>query len=317
MTGVDGERGPTEDGYPRTMLRLPHPAAVQYAMFDPALKQFPNAYRAGDPAFPDGEATRAWQSARAEALAAVLDGVADSSWAQSLVLRGSALMALGFGADAREPGDLDFVVVPTDWELADARTDALFAGVAAAAEARSAVRDDGPRIDAAGAVVEDIWTYERVPGRRMMLPWTAPHTSGGWVQLDLVFGETLSEPPGAVCLPSGGRLLAASPALSLAWKILWLLVDAHAQGKDLYDAVLLAERHPLPYALLLDVLTLSEDWTPLHEDETLAERLHTELQYVEWHHFEDEYPRFHGRLPEFIHRLLTALAPTFAEEPRG
>ena len=34
---------------------------------------------------------------------------------------------------------------------------------------------------------------------------------------------------------------AATASLSLAWKIMWLTSDMYPQGKDLYDAVLLAE----------------------------------------------------------------------------
>ncbi|MFF0199597.1 hypothetical protein [Streptomyces sp. NPDC005017] len=50
--------------------------------------------------------------------------------------------------------------------------------------------------------------------------------------------------PEPVGLPGGAVLRAAARALSPAWKTMWLLNDAHAQGRDLYDAVLLAERHP-------------------------------------------------------------------------
>ncbi|MFG2526860.1 hypothetical protein [Streptomyces sp. NPDC048516] len=43
---------------------------------------------------------------------------------------------------------------------------------------------------------------------------------------------------------------AAARALSLAWKVLWLVSDLHPEGKDLYDALLLAESTELPSALL-------------------------------------------------------------------
>ena len=36
-------------------------------------------------------------------------------------------------------------------------------------------------------------------------------------------------------------MLAAPAPLALAWKLLWLATDTYPQGKDLYDAVLLAE----------------------------------------------------------------------------
>ncbi|ARF62719.1 MULTISPECIES: nucleotidyl transferase AbiEii/AbiGii toxin family protein [Streptomyces] len=297
---------------PGTMLRVLDDEAVQRTVFDPALKQFPNAFRASDPVFPSPAATRAWQTARASALAAVRDGVAASPWAEALVLRGSVLMALWFDEEAREPGDLDFVVAPASWRMEEERTSGLLTGVAEAAEARAAQGGDGVRISAAGAVCEDIWTYERVPGRRMMLPWEAPGTPGGWVQLDFVFGERLPEPPERITLPAGGVLYAATPALSLAWKVMWLISDMYAQGKDLYDATLLAERHPLPDALLQGVFRLSDEWPEYGRTRVEGGDLDTALASVEWHHFAGEYPRFAGREAEFAGRLRTALAPTFA-----
>ncbi|OCC10161.1 hypothetical protein A3Q37_03979 [Streptomyces sp. PTY087I2] len=113
------------------MLRVMDDDAVQRTVFDPALKQFPNAFRTTDPVFPSPAATRAWQRARATALAAVRDGVAASPWAEALVVRGSVLMALWFGEEAREPGDLDFVVAPASWRMEEERTSELLAGVAA------------------------------------------------------------------------------------------------------------------------------------------------------------------------------------------
>lgn len=52
---------------------------------------------------------------------------------------------------------------------------------------------------------------------------------------------------------AGVLLPAAARELSLAWKPMWLVGDLYPQGKDLYDAVLLAERHRLPNALLQEV----------------------------------------------------------------
>ncbi|MFE4336806.1 nucleotidyl transferase AbiEii/AbiGii toxin family protein [Streptomyces sp. NPDC056831] len=148
------------------------------------------------------------------------------------MLRGSVLMATWFGGAAREPGDLDFLVVPQYWAMDGPRTSGLFDTIArdAAAVARGSLR-----IDAAGMVTEDIWTYDRVPGRRMLPPWTAPGVPGGTVQLDVVFNETLPAPAAVNELQPladgpGCRVLAASPELSLAWKLLWLVTDAYPQG---------------------------------------------------------------------------------------
>ncbi|MFI5808287.1 nucleotidyl transferase AbiEii/AbiGii toxin family protein [Streptomyces sp. NPDC051561] len=305
-----------ESASPRTLLRVMSAEAVQKAVFDPALKQYANAYRASDPVFPTPEATRTWQNARSQALTMVMNGVAASPWARSLVLRGSMLMALWFGEAAREPGDLDFVVVPSSWDMPEPRTASLLSGVAEAAEQCAANRPDGLRINAGGTVYEDIWTYERVPGRRMMLPWSAPGTPGGWLQLDFVFGESLPEPPQPITLPTRDVLLTASPALSLAWKVMWLVVDGYSQGKDLYDAALLAERHPLPNALLQDVFRLGGEWPDPSHEQVLGTHLNEALQYVEWNHFADEYPQFAALEGEFTHRLRNALAPTFTDDPR-
>jgi hypothetical protein len=66
--------------------------------------------------------------------------------------------------------------------------------------------------------------------------------------------EVLPEVPVWTRIPrmDGGQsvLLAASPALSLRWKLNWLVEDTEragvSRGKDLYDAVLLAELPGLP-----------------------------------------------------------------------
>jgi hypothetical protein len=273
------------------------------------MKQHPNAYRATDPAFADPSRTDAWRTARRAALDLVLTAVSESEWVDHLVLRGSVLMAAWFGEEAREPGDLDFVVVPQTWKIDDERTARMLEGIARAAQEASG---DGVRISAEGAVVEDIWTYERVPGRRMVLPWTAPGLPHGHVQLDFVFEERLPEPPEPVELPGGTVVQAATPALSLAWKMMWLLNDAYAQGKDLYDAVLLAERHPLPYELLHKVFELSGEWPYPQEPYITLKHVVELLQYVEWHHFVVEYPQYADAEREFVDRLVEAVTPTFA-----
>ncbi|WP_164545204.1 nucleotidyl transferase AbiEii/AbiGii toxin family protein [Antribacter gilvus] len=116
----------------------------------------------------------------------------------------------------------------------------------------------GPGLRAADAVLEDIWTYERAEGRRLLVPYDIDQP-GPWpeatVQIDIVFDEALAVDPVEVALtPSGARLRAAPPELQLAWKILWLTTDGFPQGKDLYDAVLLAEAVDVPWPLLAEVL---------------------------------------------------------------
>ncbi|MEU8733073.1 nucleotidyl transferase AbiEii/AbiGii toxin family protein [Streptomyces tendae] len=300
---------------PRTLRPVPGDDVTQRPVFDPALKQHRNAYRATDPSFTDPERGTAWRAARRRALDRVLGAVADSEWVDSLVLRGSMLMSTWFEAQAREPGDLDFVVVPQSWRIDDRRTERMLTALAEAAGARAdSGADEVPvGISAQGAVVEDIWTYDRVPGLRMVLPWGAPGLPGGHVQLDFVFGERLPEPPEPVELSGGAMLYAATPGLSLAWKLMWLINDMHGQGKDLYDAVLLAERHPLSRDLLHEVFRLSGEW-PYHREHILLEDVVEAAGYVEWNHFVTEYPRFRDREDEFAERLVRAVTPAFARD---
>ncbi|MFF7216146.1 nucleotidyl transferase AbiEii/AbiGii toxin family protein [Streptomyces sp. NPDC008238] len=324
-TSTEVPQAPRDDtqrlrrGLPRTLRAVQDRRAVQRPVFDPALRQYSNAYRAADPRFADFGVEAAWLESRRRATDLVLAGVADSPWAEHLVLRGSRLLRAWFGDAAREPGDLDFVVVPREWRIEEPRTEAMFDGIARAAGYGSA---SGPvRVHAEDAVAEDIWTYERVPGRRLVLPWTADGLPGGIVQLDVVFNERLPAPPEAVRLPAlsaGGpeaAVLGVSPELSLAWKLMWLVSDRHPQGKDLYDAVLLAESCRLRYEVLRDVFLDAEDSYALSP--VTVDGLGELVPAVEWRHFVAEYPGSGGDAAEYGRRLTDALAPTFEGAPRG
>ncbi|MFG2928348.1 nucleotidyl transferase AbiEii/AbiGii toxin family protein [Streptomyces achromogenes] len=298
---------------PRTLRWVPGDDVVQRPVFDPSLKHHRNAYRATDPQFGDPARGARWRAARRRALRLVLDAIAASQWGEALVLRGSVLMSVWFPESAREPGDLDFVVVPHTWRIDDGRTERMLRGIAAAAQDVAAARGHGIGISARGAVVEDIWTYDRVPGRRMVLPWGAPGLPGGHVQLDFVFNERLPEEPAPAELPGGTVVQAATPELSLAWKLMWLINDVHAQGKDLYDAVLLAERHPLRYELLHEVFRLSGEWPYPYREKVLLEDVTEAVGFVEWEHFVTEYPRFRDAEREYADRLVRAVTPTFED----
>ncbi|RKN39701.1 nucleotidyl transferase AbiEii/AbiGii toxin family protein [Streptomyces hoynatensis] len=303
-------------GLPRTLLPAPE-GLRQPPVFDPALKQFGRAYRAGEPVFGDEAARRAWHRARRTALDLVLAGLSCGRWAPHLVLRGSVLMATWFGEAARDPGDLDFLVTPTGWAMDGPETTGLFGDLARDTEA-AARAHGGVAIDAAGRVTEDIWTYDRVPGRRMVLPWTAPGTPGGTVQLDVVFNEPLpaaAEPTELRPLGDGpgAAVLAVSPGLSLAWKLLWLVTDAYPQGKDLYDAVLLAEQAPPSYELVRDAFLAAgcEGLRP-PGDWWLAALSAGEG----WEHFALDYPEVAAGAADCPDRLARALAPLLAEAGR-
>ncbi|WP_424213891.1 nucleotidyl transferase AbiEii/AbiGii toxin family protein [Streptomyces sp. BI20] len=254
------------------------------------------------------ERSPAWLTARRAAMDGVLDAVAGSEWAGSLVLRGSALMARWFGERARHPGDLDFIVRVGPHAVDAPETERMLAGLAAAAEGRAG-------LTAAGVAHDEIWTYDRVPGRRMTVPWRVPGLPGGRVQLDFAFGEELACPPEPVRAPGGaGVLWAAPPSLSLAWKVLWLTNDSCPQGKDLYDAVLLAERFRVDWALLSRVLAAGEETRRLRREEVLP-WLEAQLAgYLDWENFEAEYPGPAAACPEqeCRRRLAAALGAMLA-----
>ncbi|MFE6835799.1 nucleotidyl transferase AbiEii/AbiGii toxin family protein [Streptomyces sp. NPDC057705] len=299
---------------PRTSTAGLDAAGAGERVFDPALKHFADGCRIADTAV--APALRpAWQAARRTALDVVARGVARSGWADSLVLRGSMLMSGWFGAAAREPHDLDFVVVPQDWGIEEPRTGRLLTAVAEAAE-RVAAEEGGLVMPAGGAVCEDIWTYERVPGRRMVLPWSAPGLPGGQVQLDFVFNEPLPVAPEPAEV-AGVLLPAATRELSLAWKLMWLAGDLYPQGKDLYDAVLLAEDCVLPYPLLAEVFRLSGEWEVgggghLPPTPAAFER----FEGTDWTGFALEYPGLDCAGRRYEDRMLALLEKTFREGAR-
>ncbi|MFE4972904.1 nucleotidyl transferase AbiEii/AbiGii toxin family protein [Kitasatospora sp. NPDC056651] len=294
-----------EQGLPRSLRPIDDEAVSQQPVFDPALAEYSRALRPSEPAFTDPGLAERWLAARREALNTALSAVAVSPWAEHLVLRGSVLLRAWYGEQAREPGDLDFVVRPVDWQLEDARTDRMLQELAVGAERLSG----RVRLHADQALSDEIWTYSRIPGRRLVLPWSAPGVPGGTVQLDFVFTEHLPVPPESFRLPGvAGPLLAATPQLSLAWKVLWLISDDHPQGKDLYDAVLLAQSAELPYDLLRQVVTQSEEsWS---RRPVLPAQI-TDI-YVDWDEFAKDYPQFAEPVEEYPAQLDARLRPTFA-----
>ncbi|RVX37912.1 nucleotidyltransferase AbiEii toxin of type IV toxin-antitoxin system [Nonomuraea polychroma] len=283
----------------------------QPRIFDPALKQFTYAFRAGEPVFEDEETGRRWRRARREAIDHLVDIVAHSPWSENLVLRGSLLLEAWIGAEARDPGDLDWVVVPHDVELESSFTAEMFKGLIGAV-ADNPDASGTVTLDATGIRVDDIWTYDRVPGQRLVFTWHAAGLPSGTVQLDFVFNERLPVPPVTALIPRAGGgeptlVQAATPELSLAWKVLWLASDIWAQGKDLYDAVLLAERVTLPYELLRQVLQEA-----LGERETAGFGLDMIRSWdVDWDEFQVEYPQVQGHAHDWKRRLAHALTPTF------
>ncbi|MFE3448937.1 nucleotidyl transferase AbiEii/AbiGii toxin family protein [Nonomuraea sp. NPDC059194] len=295
--------------FPATYLPVTHGEGVrQPPIFDPALKQFARAFRAGEPVFEDERTGRRWRQARRIAIDHLVQIVADSPWSEHLVLRGSLLLEAWVGERAREPGDLDWVV-PYTVNLESPLTAAMFKDVVAAATAHP-IALDGVRVDADDIAVDDIWTYERAPGRRLVFTWHADGLPSGTVQLDFVFNEKLPVPPTVTLIPRAGGasstlVQAVTPELSLAWKILWLASDMYPQGKDLYDAVLLAERVSLPPGLLRQVLVdaLGEREATVFDAEAVRS-----LEMPDWAEFRAEYPQVKGRAATWLQRLARALS---------
>lgn len=290
-------------------------------VFDPAMAHCSRAFRRADPEFTDAAQRAAWLAARQAVIDHVLRLVAASPWGRRLALRGSALMPTLVGAAARPPRDIDWIVLPSGLKITDPSGQEIVdeVGRLIAAQAQVGV----VRIDPASAVCDRIWTYERANGLRMSFVWSAPELPAGSLQLDFVFGEPLADlaEETAVLLTDGSvaALPAASAELSLCWKLQWLASDNFPQGKDLYDAVLLAERVRPDRALLQRVfeLALPAEWLR-NSDAALA----IAEWGVDWDNFLLEYPQVQGDADAWKQRLAAALGPELVDgwvgiEPGG
>ncbi|MEW6736984.1 MAG: nucleotidyl transferase AbiEii/AbiGii toxin family protein [Acidobacteriota bacterium] len=278
-------------------------------IFEPALKHFSYAFRLSDPQFQDYQIAYDWIITRRQVIDHLLKIIAGSIWKDHLVLRGSLLLKAWLGEQAREPGDIDWVFKPADIKLNDPMAKNLI-------DSLIQMVSDYPRAGKGVLItnkitMDDIWTYERAAGRRIIFPWRADGLPLGYVQIDLVFNEEIFTDPIEVTIPSpaggGTTVWAASKELSLAWKILWLETDSYPQGKDLYDATLLAEQTFLPLDLLYQVL-YSIEW---HEQIEILPDFPLKWQ-VDWQNFTKEYPWIEGEANEWQIRLTRALTPTFA-----
>lgn len=309
----------------------------------------------------------------------VLALIADAPWSGSLVLRGSMVMPAWVGSAAREPVDLDWVVLegtagidPLDPYPYVDRLDTVqqwpeAAGGAARYEIwsyeefdtggqrpvlppeglhwmhdRRATGAGPPWLDlldrveqwpeaapgvllaAKKARVDGTWTYAEydTPGVRLLIPWHAEGVSSGEVRLDFARDEQLPECPVWTLVPrgDGGRPTAvrtASRELSLAWKLLWLHTDSRdgrrARGKDLYDAVLLAEAEGtrLSPRLLRRVLGRRADAGV--DDFSAAAVARWD---VDWAGFRKASPWVTGTAEDWLRRLGRALEAMFSQFPQ-
>ncbi|MFF9506576.1 nucleotidyl transferase AbiEii/AbiGii toxin family protein [Streptomyces sp. NPDC014724] len=351
----------------------PTPPAPKEAIegWEPPPEEFDRRSRAGEPEFADPAQAVRWRTARRAAIDHVLALIAGSWWSDSLVLRGSLPLQAWAGEPAREPADLDWVVVGdmlnTGWQYGNlidltrtwpAVVDALEPaddahGIQGTWDARQPSSDlkrlleaastDGEaeslygdllerireRPEAPGGVLLDAdqayaessdggWSYHG-PGVRLEVPWRAFGLPPGRIRVDFATDDMFSDPPELAALPVGcgeppAVVQTASRELSLAWKILWLQVeseeDGGAQGKDLYDAVLLAEdsRTRLSTSLLEDVLSGGYG----HTDANGLDPDRVRQWPMAWGQFQTEYPWVQGSAEEWLSRLTAALTSMFA-----
>lgn len=311
-----GRQEPSTATPPTLRAELENPQLNRPIVFEPALKQFSKAHRAGEPRFNSEEEHSRWYLIRTTVLHHIVASVSNSRWRQSLLLRGSAVMASWFGDRARRPGDLDWVVMPETTTLHQKESEQLIAGVIGLFD--GATIDDDIMIPQRAFVMEAIWTYEKAPGVRIIVPWRQSNLRySGTVQMDFVFGEVMPTAPVTTDVKIGGfppvRLLTASREQSLAWKLLWLASDSYAMGKDLYDAVILAEGVPISAETLRATFL-----TDIHYGARLLKSFGREqiLKWrIEWDDFIKEYPGIGGSVDQWKQRLADALRPLFTELP--
>ncbi|GAB2563901.1 hypothetical protein GCM10027167_83790 [Nocardia heshunensis] len=161
--------------------------------------------------------------------------------------------------------------------------------------------------------------YGDTPGLRLHVPWytLGPEPMSGRIQLDFAADQAVFDSPVWTLIPRGeGRAptpcATAGPELSLAWKLLWLYTDAHeveiygdgfdgGAGKDLYDAVLLAEspRTHLTRSLLRKVF--GDRTADFEAEDILAWK-------VDWDRFRRRHPQVSGDKREWLERLARALS---------
>ncbi len=296
--------------YPNTYQRAASEASVEtLQIFEPALKHYSRAFRNGDPEFENAVNREKWDEVRRQVIDHLLEIIKNSKWKDHLVLRGSLLLKAWLGDAAREPGDIDWVFRPENVGSNDSLSNELFADLIRIASENPAVGEAVIKIDK--IAVDDIWTYERAAGKRIIFPWKIENLPPGYVQMDVVFNEPLWSEPVQTFIPnyrnSSKWIWSVNKEVSLAWKLLWLETDMYPQGKDLYDAALLAEQTHLSHDLLKRILQ-SSDWRPRGEELNIEFPLRWE---IDWGNFKLEYPWVEGEAKEWQARLSRALTPTF------
>lgn len=298
------------EGYPNTFQPPVDKNTPKF--FDPALIHFSNAFRIGDPYLDDPKLHNRWIQTRRRVVHHILGLVNGSKWREHLVLRGSLVLKAWLGEKAREPGDIDWIFRPADVGIDDPAAIDLFEDLV-----KMVVHDPQAGeavIDINGIATDDIWTYDRAPGKRVVIPWRVEGLLPGSIQVDVVFKEELLTKPVQVDIPTFGSesqlVWAADKDISLAWKLLWLENDIHRQGKDLYDAALLSEQVTVPRDLLVRVMESGENYRVLPKFDA---RSPLEWEFDE-EEFKREYPWITEELTELKARLAESLKATCDEK---
>jgi hypothetical protein len=94
----------------------------------------------------------------------------------------------------------------------------------------------------------------------------------------------------------------------------WAYTDTKPKGKDLYDAVLLAEDTFLPLDLLLRVTRQEYYFVDAGSYESELFPLNWD---VDWEPFQEANPGITGTAIDWQMRLAYALAPTFTDDEKG
>jgi hypothetical protein len=310
-------------GYPNTYPLIPvDPRIERPEIFDPALWHFSRAgFRLGEPVFQEPHLQEQWLMARQQVIEHLLCLIQDSPWHEHLVLRGSLLLKVWLENDAREPGDIDWVFRPITIGLNDPLAQEFFQDLIERISRQSEIGN--VTIEVEKIATDDIWTYERAQGRRILFPWKVEGLPDGTIQMDITFGEELFiEPIPTLMTKQDGSsvsIWSVTPALSLAWKLRWLEADRYPQGKDLYDAVLLAESVHLSFDLLRQVLENCPEWCSnmKYFGSNFSWRSgfpwFMEIQEMEWDLFLREYPWVEGTAINWLTRLQAALVQTLSE----
>ena len=294
--------------WPQAWTLPADPDLEQPRLFDPSMKHLSSAYRRGDPT---GPGSHDWLTRRSQIFETILSAVAGSPLRESLCIRGSVLLRRYLGDVSRVPGDIDWVVLPATVKVNDEHGRGI---IEALKQLLSESTFSGAALHVDDAVLDSIWTYDRVPGRRLTIPWSSDDIAPGTVQMDFVYGEELWTPPVQLALngTTDLHIKAASPELSLAWKLLWLATDMHPQGKDLYDAVLLAEAHEISEVLIERAFSEASQWTSTTPIGHVAGRSVIDswpVDAIEWETLIAEYPQIEGTASQWKNRLANAIFP--------